>query len=86
VGGATERSVTPAPTTRVVAPEAAQQAAGAGDSHQSEGERRPYPSPTTRAEQPDGAQVEDDVTADAGIVDIASILGTPIVTVVQSSL
>jgi hypothetical protein len=81
----TKRSVSPALTTRVVASEAAQQAAGAGDSHVSTGERRPNPSPTTRAEQPKGAQVEDEVTVEAGIVDIASILGAPTVTVVRSS-
>jgi hypothetical protein len=38
------------------------------------------------AEQPEGAQVEDEVTAEAGIVDIASILGAPTVTVIRSSL
>jgi hypothetical protein len=86
VGGATEWSVSPAPTTRVVVPEATQQATGADDSHASAEERRPDPSPATRAEQPEEAQFDDEVTAEVGIVDIPSILGAPTVTVVRSSL
>jgi hypothetical protein len=82
----TERSVSPTPTTGVVVSEAAQTAAGTGESQASAEERRPDPSPTTRAEQPEGAQVEDEATAEAGIVDIASILGAPTVIVVRSSL
>jgi hypothetical protein len=39
-----------------------------------------------RVEQREGAQVEDEVIAEGGIVDIASILGVPTVTVVRSSL
>jgi hypothetical protein len=49
-------------------------------------ERRPDHSPTTRAKQPEGGHVEDEAPAEAGIVDIASILGTPTVTVVRSIL
>jgi hypothetical protein len=67
-------------------PEAAQQAVGASDAQASIEERRPDPSPTTVVGQPEGAQVEDEAPAEAGIVDIASILGAPIVTVVWSSL
>jgi hypothetical protein len=86
VGGATERSLSPAPSTGVAVPEAAQQAAGASDAQASARERRLDPSPTTRVEQREGAQVEDEVIAEGGIVDIASILGAPTVTVVRSSL
>jgi hypothetical protein len=67
-------------------PKATQQAADVGDSHASAEERRPDPSPATRAEQLEEAQVEDEATVEAGIVDIASILGAPTVTVVCSSL
>jgi hypothetical protein len=67
-------------------PEAAQQAAGASDSQASAEARRPDPSPTIGAEQPEGAHVEDEAPAEAGIMDIASILGAPVVTVVRSSL
>jgi hypothetical protein len=73
VGGAIERSVSPAPTIRVVAPEAAQQVASAGDSQALVEERRPDPSPSTRAEQLEGSRVEDEVTAEAGIVDRSSL-------------
>jgi hypothetical protein len=37
-------------------------------------------------EKPEEAQAEDEAVTEAGIVDIASILGTPIVTVVQLTL
>jgi hypothetical protein len=74
MGGTTEMSISPAPTTGVTVPEVAQQAAGAGDSQASAEERRPDPSPTTRAEQTEGACVEDDATAEAGIVDTAAFL------------
>jgi hypothetical protein len=38
------------------------------------------------AEQPEEAQAEDEATVEARIIDIASILGAPIVTVVRSTL
>jgi predicted secreted protein len=43
-------------------------------------------SATTGAEEPVAAQTEEEAPAEAGLVDIASILGAPIVTVVRSSL
>jgi hypothetical protein len=49
-------------------------------------ESRPKPSTTTGAEEPIAAQVAEEAPAEAGIVDIASILGAPTVTVVRSSL
>jgi hypothetical protein len=49
-------------------------------------ERRPNPSPTTVPAQPKEAQAEDEATVEAGIVDIASILGAPTVTIVRSTL
>jgi hypothetical protein len=48
--------------------------------------RRSDPSLATGAEQPEEAQFEDEATAEAGIVDIVNILGTPTVTVVRSTL
>jgi hypothetical protein len=86
VGGAAERSTSPPPTTGVVVSESAQQAAGADNSQASTEERRPDPSPATGEEQPKEAQAEDEATAEAGIVDIASILGALTVTIVQSTL
>jgi hypothetical protein len=38
------------------------------------------------AEEPAATEVEEEALAEAGLVDIASILGTPTVTVVRSSL
>jgi predicted secreted protein len=49
-------------------------------------ESRPEPSKTTGAEEPVAAQAEEEAPAEAGLVDIASILGAPTVTVVRSSL
>jgi predicted secreted protein len=49
-------------------------------------EGRPETSATTGAEEPVAAQVEEEAPAEAGLVDIASILGTPTVTVIRSSL
>jgi hypothetical protein len=62
VGEATERSVSPAPTTGVVVPETTQQAVGTDDLQVSAEERRPDPTPAMRAEQLEEAQVEDEAT------------------------
>jgi hypothetical protein len=86
VGGATERSIGPPPTTREVMPESAQQAASADNSQASTEERRPDSFPTTVAEQPEEAQADDEAVTEAGIVDITNILGAPTVTVVRSNL
>jgi hypothetical protein len=86
VGGATERSLSLAPTVEEVVPESAQQATGAGELQVSTEERRPEPSATTRAVETVVAHVEEEAPAEAGLVDIASILGTPTVTVVRSIL
>jgi predicted secreted protein len=42
-------------------------------------ESRPEPSATTEAEEPVAAQVEEETPVEAGLVDIASILGAPTV-------
>jgi hypothetical protein len=49
-------------------------------------ESRTEPAVTAAAEEPTATQAEGEAPAEAGLVDIASILGAPIVTVVQSSL
>jgi predicted secreted protein len=49
-------------------------------------ESRPEPSATVGAEEPAAAQAEKEAPAEAELVDIASILGAPTVTVVRSSL
>jgi hypothetical protein len=67
-------------------PEAAQQPAVADEPRVSTEERRPEPSATTGAVEPVVAHVEEETPAEAGIVDITSILGAPIMTVVRSRL
>jgi hypothetical protein len=86
VGGATARSHGPAPTTEATVPEAAQQADAVDEPRASIEERRLEPSSTAGAVEPGGARVEEKAPAEAGIVDIANILGAPTVTVVRSNL
>jgi hypothetical protein len=83
---ASEKSRSPAATTEATVPEMAQQAAVVDESRASTEESRPESSSTARAVEPGGARVEEEAPTEAGIVDIANILGTPIVTVVRSSL
>jgi hypothetical protein len=49
-------------------------------------ESRPEPSTAAGAEEPAAAQAEEEAPVKAEIVDIASILGAPTVTVIRSSL
>jgi hypothetical protein len=49
-------------------------------------EGRAEPAAAAAAEEPAATEAEEEVSAEAGLVDIASILGAPIVTVVRSSL
>jgi hypothetical protein len=86
VGGATERSLSPTPTIEETMLEAAQQATVAGEPRAASEERRPEPSATTTAVEPVVTHLEEGAPAEAGLVDIASILGAPTVTVVRSSL
>jgi predicted secreted protein len=48
-------------------------------------ERRTEPAATTAAEEPSATEAEEEAPAEAGLVDIASILGAPTVTVVRSN-
>jgi hypothetical protein len=66
--------------------EVAQHATITDEPQESIEKRRADPSATTRSVEPVVAHVEDEESAEAGIVDIASILGAPTVTVVQSRL
>jgi hypothetical protein len=86
MGGASEKSRIPAPTTKATVSEAAQQVAVADEPRASTEERRSESSSTAGAVEPRGAHVEEEAPAEAGIVDIANILGAPTVTVVRSSL
>jgi hypothetical protein len=44
------------------------------------------PAATTADEEPTATEAEEEAPAEAGLVDITSILGAPTVTVVRSSL
>jgi hypothetical protein len=74
VGEPTERSRSPAPAMT----EAVTQAPVAED--------RTEPAAAATAEEPTATEAEEEAPTEAGLVDIASILGAPIVTVVRSSL
>jgi hypothetical protein len=74
VGEPAERSRSPAPAM----PEAVPQAPVA--------EGRAEPVAAAAAEEPATTEAEEEAPAEAGLVDIANILGIPTVTVVRSSL
>jgi hypothetical protein len=86
VAAAPKRSTNPLLSIEEVVPAPAQQAAGADNSQTSATKRRTGLSLATVPEQPEEAQAEDEATAEAGIIDKASILGAPTVTVVRSTL
>jgi hypothetical protein len=74
VGEPAERSRSPAPTMTEAVPQAPV------------AEGRTEPVTAAAAEEPAATEAEEEAPAEAGLVDIASILGAPIVTVVRSSL
>jgi hypothetical protein len=49
-------------------------------------EGRTEPGTTPAADEPVATEAEEEAPAEAGLVDVASILGAPTVTVVRSSL
>jgi hypothetical protein len=86
VGGPTERSLSLSPTVEEVVPESAQQASSASEPRASTAERRPEPSATTEVVELVMAHVEEEAPVEAGLVNIAGLLGAPTVTVVRSNL
>jgi hypothetical protein len=86
VGELTERSRSPAPTVEELVARMTQQTTRVVEQQVPVEESRLEPSTTTGAEEPVAAQAAEEASAEAGLVDIASILGAPTVTVVQSSL
>jgi hypothetical protein len=74
VGELTERSRSPAPAVTEVEPQAPV------------AESKTEPTADLAAEDPTATEAEEEAPAEAGLVDIVSILGAPIVTVVRSSL
>jgi hypothetical protein len=67
-------------------PEMAQQTSITAEPRASAEESRPEPSATTGIGEPVVAHTEEEAPAEAGLVDIASKLGAPTVTIVRSIL
>jgi predicted secreted protein len=86
VGEPAQRSRSPAPIVEELLAQLVPQTTKVVESQAPAVERRPEPSATTGVEEPVAAQVEEEMPTEAGLVDIASILGSPTVTVVRSSL
>jgi hypothetical protein len=86
VGEPTERSRSPAPTVEELVSQMTQRTTRVVEPQLPAVESRPEPSATSGTEELVAAQAEEEATAEAGLVDIASILGDPTVTVVRSSL
>jgi hypothetical protein len=86
VGEPAERIRSPAPTVEELVSQMTQRPTEVVEPQAPAVESRPEPSPTAGAEEPAAAQAEEEASAKAGLVDIASILGAPTVTVVWSSL
>jgi hypothetical protein len=86
VGEPAEKSRSPAPTVEELVSQLTQRSTTVVEPQAPVVERRTEPAATAAAEEPAAAQAEEEVPAEAGLVDIASILGAPTVTVVRSSL
>jgi hypothetical protein len=86
VGEPAERSRSPAPTIEELVSWMTQRSTRVVEPHAPAVETRPEPSTTAGAEEPAAAQAKEEAPDEAGLVDIASILGVPTVTVVWSSL
>jgi hypothetical protein len=86
VGGSAERNCSPAPTVEELVSRMTQRSTSVVEPQAPAVESRLELSTTASAEEPAAAQAEEEAPAEAGLVDIASILGAPTVTVVRSSL
>jgi hypothetical protein len=86
VGEPTERSRSPAPTVEEVVSRMAQRTTRVVEPQVPAKESKPEPSTTAGTEEPVAAQAEEEAPAEAGLVNIASILSAPTMTVVRSSL
>jgi hypothetical protein len=86
VGGPAKRSRSPAPTVEELVSRMTQRSTRVAESQAPVVECRPEPSTIVGAEEPTAAQAEEEAPAETGLVDIASILGAPTVTVVRSIL
>jgi predicted secreted protein len=86
VGESAQRNHNPAPTVEKLVSRMTQRSTSVVDLRAQAVESRSEPSTTAGAEEPAAAQAEEEAPTEAGLVDIASILGAPTVIVVRSSL
>jgi hypothetical protein len=86
VGGPAERSRSPSPTVEELVSRMTQRSTGVVEPWAPAVESISEPSTTAGTEEPAAAQAKEEALAEAGLVDIASILGAPTVTVFRSSL
>jgi hypothetical protein len=86
VGELAERSRNPAPTVEELVSQLTHQSTTVVEPQAPVVEGRTEPAVAPAAEEPAATQAEGEAPAKAGLVDIASILGAPTVTVVRSSL
>jgi hypothetical protein len=86
VGEPAERGRSPAPTVEELVSRLTQRSTTVVEPQAAVVESRTEPVVTAAAEEPTATQAEEEAPAEAGLVDIASILGAPTVTVVRSSL
>jgi hypothetical protein len=86
VGEPAERSHSPVPTVEELVSRLTQRSTTVVEPQASVVESRTELAMTAAAEEPTATQVEEEAPAEAGLVDIASILGAPTVAVVPSSL
>jgi hypothetical protein len=86
VGEPAERSRNPAPTVEELVSQLTHQSTMIVEPQAPVAEDRTEPATTPAAEEPATTEAEEEAHAKARLVDIASILGAPTVTVVRSSL
>jgi hypothetical protein len=86
VGEPAERNRSPAPTVEELVSRLTQRLTTIVEPQAPVVESRTEPAATADAEEPAATQAEEEAPAEAGLVDIASILGAPTMTVVWSSL
>jgi hypothetical protein len=86
VGELAESSRIPAPTVEELVSRLTQRSTTVVEPQAPVVKSRTEPAVTTAAKEPAATQAEEEAPAEAGLVDIASILGAPTVTVVRSSL
>jgi hypothetical protein len=86
VGGPAKRNCSPAPTIEELVSRMTQRSTRVVEPQAPTVESRPESSTTAGAEEPAAAQAEEEAPTKAGLVDIASILGAPTMTIAWSSL